>query len=490
MNSGRLMLAALLLGCAGPVVAHGGNPDDATADYRFGDEASLDRRIEEVRADYGIIGGAVAAGRSDRVLYERAFGFADREEGRAATTDTPFALASVTKPITAIAIMMLVDEGKVDLDAPVNRYLGDNRVRATFGRADEITVRRVMSHTAGLPFLYELSYADAPQPLPDFAGLMDRYGYTILPPGVSSQYSNLGYEILAEIVTRQSGMPWREFVDSRIFGPLELSSASIALAAARPEDAAQRYMVDGSIVPDLDTSHRGAASAYMSVSDLLKLGQFWLRAYRGESRLLSRASAVAMATNSEGELAAGAGHGFFLEDYKGTLYVSHGGSMAGTKARLGILPEKDLVIAVLLNEQNSYAEAFLGEEMIRSFEPAHNFYWNPPRAPSALQGKWSGTIGGNGPIARLDLDFTDLDHPLARIDGNEVAVRSAGGEGPYRFRLDGAIDDAGFGVPHDLRFFLIEHGEGLVGEVRLEPLPQMDRANGGVGYWVKLSRVE
>ena len=489
-GAAALALSTLL---AAPATASADDGGDAAAeapsDYQFGDRASLDRRTEEARLDLGIIGGAIAAARSDRMLYSRAFGMADREAGRAATMDTPFAMASVTKTLTATAIMMLVDEGRVSLDEPVNSYLGADKVRATYADESEITLGRVLSHEAGLPLFYRPLYADENTPDASFAELMRDYGYTVLPAGIRSEYSNLGYEILAEIIRRQSGMSYAQFMERRIFAPLGMGSALIADGRQRPQGAAQRYMIDGTIVPGVDTPHPGAANAYMSVNDLVRFGQFWLNAYHGRSKLLSASSARAMIGNGVEPVGEGAGRGLWAEIYPAeTLYVGHGGSMAGAKARLAILPEKDLVIAVAINERNATAEAYLGEEMIRSFENASNLYWRAPVVPEALIGKWNGVIGGNSAIAPLTLDFTDSNAPKAWVAGEPVLVRGISGTGPYTVRLDGELPGAGFGVPHDLRILLVPHEEGLAGHVRLEPLPQSDRDNGSIGYWLKMVR--
>ncbi|WP_296722362.1 serine hydrolase [Erythrobacter sp.] len=481
-----LFLAITML-VAMPASAHSLEVELSATDYQFGDKASLDRCTEEARRDEGVIGSAIAAARADRVLYARAFGYADRERGIEATIDTRFAVASVTKILTATAIMMLVDEGKIDLDTPVNNYLGDDRVRATFGGANLITVSRVMDHTAGLPLLYQPLYADEKSAKPEFSELIRDYGYTILPPGVSSQYSSFGYEILAELIRRQSGMSYADFVRTRIFEPLNMNDSLIATGRRLPDGAAQRYMVDGTIAPGVDTSHPGAANAYLTVADMIRFGRFWLAAYNGETPLLSQASARAMITNDKGELGKGPGKGLWPEDYPGnTLYVSHGGSMAGAKARLAILPDRDLVVASAINERNSTAEAYLLEEMIRSFENESNLYWRAPVVPAAIAKSWRGTIGGNRKVADLELDFSDSNAPVARIDGKPVLVRGIGGEENFSIRLDGELSGAGMGVPHDLRLFLVPHGDQLIGEVRLESFPQTDRDHPSVGYWVRL----
>ena len=481
--------AALLLACA-PAQAQLA-VEGVLEDYQFADEASLDDRLEATRIEYGIVGGAVAAARDDRVLYARGLGWADREAGTRATADTVFAMASVTKTLTATAIMMLVEDGAIDLDTPVNRYLGNDAIRATYGREDEITVARVMSHTAGLPFFYQPLYADEATVRPTFADLMRDYGYTVLPPGQSSEYSNLGYEILAELIRRRSGMSYERFMQERIFRPLDMDSAFIATGRERPEGTAQRYTSDGSIVPGVDTSHPGAANAFMSVADMIRFGRFWLGAYRGDSPLLGRALARRMITNDAGEEGKGPGLGLWPETYPDeTLYVSHGGGMAGAKTRLAILPERNLVIAVAINEGNATAEAVLGEELIRSFENASNLYFRLPKVPEALIGRWRGEIGGNGPVAPIAFDLSDPADPRATIDGRPILVRSITDDAPFGIRLDTELEGRGLGVPHDLRLKLFPEGSGLIGEVKLQARPAEGRDNPGFGYWIRMQRVD
>lgn len=479
-------IAASLTVCGVPAVSQ-------TPSYEFADKVSLDRRIDSVRADWGASAVAVAAGSSETIYYARGFGLADKQTGMPVTADTPFALASATKPITALAIMMLVDDGKIDLDRSINDYLGEDKVQATFGSEGAITVARVMEHTAGLPFYYDLVYADEGKPM-GFSEMMRRHGFTVLPPGVTSRYSNLGYEILAEIVARQSGTSYADFVRQRIFNPLDLQSAAIALRPNAPAGAAERLMLNGERASGVDTSHRGAASAYMSAHDLVRLGQFWLQAYRGDSRLLSQSSARYMATNSAGELlGSGAGHGFFMEDHRGAMNVHHGGSMIGTKVKFAILPELDLVYVVMVNRSGSageYAELFIGDELLRSFAPEHMFYHAAPRSPQALNGTWQGVIGdGDGAFVEIWMDLTSERNPRAYLGGREVPVRSISGNGPFNLTLEAELPQP-FGNQDgdELQLELVEHKGKLVGNVRLPARTTDGREKGGFSYWTRLER--
>src|SRR5580704_4021708 len=119
---------------------------------------------------------AVAAARDGEFVWEDAFGWADRENRVRATPHTPYSLASISKPITTTALMTLVEQGKIDLDRPANDYLGNAKLKALVGSADDATVRRIANHTSGLPLHFQFFYADEPYSRPSMDETIRRYG--------------------------------------------------------------------------------------------------------------------------------------------------------------------------------------------------------------------------------------------------------------------------------------------------------------------------
>src|SRR5438034_2341809 len=101
---------------------------------------------------------AVAVARDGEILWEEGFGWADRENRVPATEHTMYSLASISKPITATGVMVLKERGKLDLDRPINDYLGEAKLKAWIGDAAEATVRRVANHTSGLPLHWHFFY--------------------------------------------------------------------------------------------------------------------------------------------------------------------------------------------------------------------------------------------------------------------------------------------------------------------------------------------
>jgi len=134
---------------------------------------------------------SVAVARGNQIIWEEGFGWADRENHIPATPDTMYTLGSTSKPITATAIMLLRERGLLNLDRPINDYLGDAKLVARVGNASEATVRRVAQHNAGLPGYYETFYPDEPGKPPAMNEVILRYGNLVFPPGERFHYSVL-----------------------------------------------------------------------------------------------------------------------------------------------------------------------------------------------------------------------------------------------------------------------------------------------------------
>src|SRR5262245_59164435 len=103
---------------------------------------------------------AVAVARDGQIIWEEAFGWADSEKRVSATPHTMYSLASISKPITATGLMILKERGRIELDRPINEYLGEAKLAVRVGNPAEATVRRVANHTAGLPLHYQFFYED------------------------------------------------------------------------------------------------------------------------------------------------------------------------------------------------------------------------------------------------------------------------------------------------------------------------------------------
>ncbi len=204
---------------------------------------------------------AVAVARDGKILWEEGFGWADRENRIPATEHTMYSLASVSKPITATGVMVLCQAGKINLDRPINDYLGTAKLTAKVGDAEGATVRRVANHTSGLPIHYQCFYADEPYRPPPMDETIRRYGILVTGPGEHRQCSNLGYGILAYVISRVSGKAYQDFMREDVFLPLGLTHMSVDTGPGLEKYQAVRYGIDGAPIPFYEFDHRGASAA-------------------------------------------------------------------------------------------------------------------------------------------------------------------------------------------------------------------------------------
>lgn len=340
-----------------------------------------------------------------------------------ATPQTPFSLASVTKPMTAHAVMALVQKGSVELDAPISSYLEV----PLDGDVEGATVRRVLHHTAGLPLHYQFFYHDEPFAPPPFEETIRRYGKTFWKPGTRYLYSNLGYGLLDHLIERVSERPYAAFMAEEVFGPLGMAQASIG-----PSEGAARPHGKGFVYPWYTFDHPGASAAFASVEDLLAFGRFHLNHFP-EMRQPSA------------DVGPGRGYGLgWATDARG--FVEHSGGMGGVRTILRLVPSRDLVVAIVANGESDLTGQ-AADEMLAALAP--DFPLDPggrSRPPEALEvnGRWTGrieTYQGEVPLAvEIGEGFEARGGRIFGIVDGDVGTEDAGRR-PYRLHLDLALID-------------------------------------------------
>ena len=206
---------------------------------------------------HSLAGAVTLVADKDKVLDLDAIGFADVDAKRPMRTDSLFWIASQSKPITATALMILVDEGKVKLDDPVSKYLPefgdiwvaterDNDHMVLKRPRHPINVREILSHTSGLPFASRVE-----NPTLDGRPLREAVvSYAMTPlqsePGAKYQYSNAGINSAGRIIEVVSGMPYEKFLDERLFGPLGMKDTTFWPNAEQLTRIAEAYKPNAS----------------------------------------------------------------------------------------------------------------------------------------------------------------------------------------------------------------------------------------------------
>ena len=291
--------------------------------------------------------------RDGELVWETALGLADVESDLEATPDTQYRIGSITKTFTAAAIMQLRDAGKLDLEDTLDRHAE--------GAAHRPTIRRLLSHASGLQRETQndswltLRFAP-PEELVETLAQAE----LVLPSGARFHYSNLAYALLGVVVQRVSGIPYRDYVRTRLFDPVGLTRVSFA-----PEPpAALGYLAQPYADGVWDTigvdtgAWESAGQLWGTAGDICRWGAFLADP---DESVLAASSAEEMRTvqliDDHERWLSGYGLGLELRRDGERILAGHGGSMPGFIARLYFSPKEKVVVAVLTNE----SEAALGE---------------------------------------------------------------------------------------------------------------------------------
>jgi CubicO group peptidase (beta-lactamase class C family)/D-alanyl-D-alanine dipeptidase len=315
---------------------------------------SLAPFIERERADHKIPAISVALVDGDRVVWARGFGWADSAVGVPATAATVYRVGSVSKLFTDIAVMQLVERGKLDLDAPVTRYLPEFHPKNPFG--GDITIRELTAHRAGLTREPPVGhYFDDTEPT--LAATVASLNRTMLVyrPGAHTKYSNAGIAVLGAVLEQTQGESFTSYVQRSVLDPLGMSSSAFQPIPESRANLAKGYMwtLDGRRfeAPTFQLGLGPAGSLYTSVLDLSRFMSvlFARGALPGGKRLLAKSTLDSMWTPQYAEPGAthGFGIGFSLGDLDGHRTVGHGGAIYGFATSLETLPDDSLGVVVV-----------------------------------------------------------------------------------------------------------------------------------------------
>lgn len=359
-----------------------------------------------------IPGMAVAVWRDGSIIWEQGFGWADLERRVAATEHTAFDVASVTKTMTAVALMRLVQTGKVDWDRPANQYLGDNALRSRGVDAGAITLRHLANHTSGLQGGDQFFFGDSAAQAPSTAQAMARYGFVFAEPGKRYRYSNLGYGVLGQVIAQVAGRSYEDFLREEIFLLLGMNHSSVHPSDEMRPYAAVRYDMDRHPIAFGRSALPAAGSVYASAHDMARFGLFLSKQrLADQAAVLSDASIDAMRQYHvpTGKPGADYGIGLVEERLGGYTIVGHTGSSSGASAYFAMVPARRLGVILLANAHGGASEKLLSK-VLQNFLPD----WHeaePPARPRAvapafqptsrLVGTWQGavhTYEGNLPM--------------------------------------------------------------------------------------------
>jgi CubicO group peptidase (beta-lactamase class C family)/D-alanyl-D-alanine dipeptidase len=288
------------------------------------------------------------------VVWARGLGYTDVARSTGASISTVYRVGSVSKPITALVLMMLVEQGLIDLDAPVTRYLPDFRPRNPFGK--QITLRQMLSHRSGLVRESPVgSYFDATAPSLEkmVASLNDTT--LVFAPEARTSYSNAAVSVAGYVLERTRKAPFAEVMKKSLLDPLGMKSSSFALTPALkerlPRAAMWTYHRPLFDAPQFELGTPPAGNLYSTVSDMSRLMSFLFAGGRTADgkQLLKRETLGQMYTPQfvkKGQKS-GFGIGFFVSEFEGRLRIGHGGAVYGYATEFAALPDSKLGVVVI-----------------------------------------------------------------------------------------------------------------------------------------------
>lgn len=401
-------------------------------------------------------GAAVVVVKDGRVVFAKGFGAANAETNAPVTTETLFQTGSLTKMMTAAALVGLADEGKVELNAPVGTYLKDLNPRLA-----RLTLHQLLSQTSGLRDLAGGDGSHDEKALAEFAEKLT--GEDLLfEPGKFFSYSNIGYALAGAVLERVSQRPYADAMNERVFGPLSMNRTTFRPALAMTYPLAVGHTIDKEGRARLarpfavNTSLAPAGYAYSSVGDFANFVLVILNngTFRGKtifpartvSRLLTPHVNIPTNVFDNGKY----GYGFFLQDFRGYRVAEHGGTQVGFSCEVKIVPERNFAVIVFANRDGVRLSKTVGKafDLFLPIKSAPERKPAPPLPMTEEEMKsYVGTYANRWSMdifmrdGRLFLRRFGAELPVTKVGNNSFSVSPAPNAPPQEFTIDRNASD-------------------------------------------------
>ena len=313
----------------------------------------LDGFIRREMADKKLPAVSIALVDDQKIVWQQGYGFADPQAKTPVTSDTIFRVGSVSKLFTDIAVMQLVEQGKLDLDTPVTRYIPDFKPINSFGKP--ITLRQLMSHRSGLVREPPVgSYFDPTEPTlkQTIASLNDTE--LVYAPESRTKYSNAAIAGVGYVLERTQDKPFAKYLKSAVLDPLGLEHSGFEPTPNLTKNLSKAYMwtLDGRVfeAPTFRMGIDPSGSMYTTVADM---GHFMSALFAGgrgkNGSILKPATLEQMWTPQYAKVGqkTGYGIGFSISELNGHRKIGHGGAIYGFATQLSALPDEKLGVVVV-----------------------------------------------------------------------------------------------------------------------------------------------
>ena len=455
-------VAALLIATAVPLAAA---PVPAPAPL-----AAIDADVERARREFEIPGVSVAVVKDGRVVLAKGYGVRRQGAPAAVDADTLFAIASNAKAFTAAALGLLVEDGKLAWDDPVTRHLPSFQMYDPYV-SREMTIRDLLTHRSGLG-LGEGDLLYFPPSTFTRREIVEKVRF--LKPATSFRsryaYDNILYIVAGEVVATASGQTWEAFVRDRILRPLGMNDTvpNPSALPASANAATPHAPVEGvvrTVAPDDADNIAAAGGILSSARDMARWATALLQAARSAAaagpltprlvRELWTAHTIMPITDQPAPLAAltprflSYGLGFNLRDYRGRKLVTHTGGLSGMVSRVALVPEENLAVVVLTNQESGGGRDAIAYRVLDAFLGAPPTDWIPAFKEAARLGDEQ---------ARS----VEAGHRAARVTTSRPSLALTGYAGRYR---DAWYGEAAIAVEGDRLVLRFSRSPSLTGDL-------------------------
>jgi len=289
--------------------------------------------------------GNVLITKGDSIIFSKSYGYSNKEEERKNTASTKFLIGSITKPFTALAVLLLEQDNKIIIDSKLSEYFPD------FESSDKITINQLLNHTSGLADYksiddwYEDSQSDKTTP---YTTIEKMNGKPLLfEPGTNFRYSNVGYILLGLIIEKVSEVSFSKFVEDRILSPLKLENTGVIDNNSEVTNLAEGYTT---------TLRESTEAKYINYNQPFSSGNM----YSTTKDLLKFTKAIMNSellpvTKTKEIFDSGKyyGYGWGIRNFDGIKAYGHYGGMNGFVGAITYIPDGDYFICILTNDDNT-----------------------------------------------------------------------------------------------------------------------------------------
>lgn len=319
----------------------------------------LDERIPELMKLYRIPGSSIALVKGGQITWMNAYGYADLESGRKLTTDTPMRVQSISKSVTAWGVMRLVEQRKIDLDAPVVKYIEKWRFPETEFSSETVSVRQLLSHTAGLPLGDVFTIYSPDEEMPLLEEKLTQEAVLMREPGTAFSYSNTGFNLLELLIEEVTGQDFATYMEKEILIPLGMDYSTFLWGAEFDPAVPVGYDLHGQPVPVYVYPEKASGGLFSTAEDIALFAIAGMPDY--SQGVLSTGNIEAMHTSENSEIGIyslvfdGYGLGHYIERLPSEKKaISHGGQGTGIMTHFHAVPETGDAIVILTNSQRSW----------------------------------------------------------------------------------------------------------------------------------------